>query len=98
MTEYRRARLPGASWFFTVNLAQRHGNQLLIEKIDVIRDAFRTVRARHLFRIAAVVIARLFALCVDVTARRRGFFYPLRFITSYGSGTGLTKIASLRYS
>ena len=56
MTEYRRARLPGASWFFTVNLAQRHGNQLLIEKIDVIRDAFRTVRARHPFRIEVVVI------------------------------------------
>ena len=56
MTEYRRARLPGASWFFTVNLAQRHGNQLLIEKIDVMRDAFRTVRARCPFRIEAVVI------------------------------------------
>jgi putative transposase len=28
MTEYRRVYVPGASWFFTVNLAQRKGNSL----------------------------------------------------------------------
>ncbi len=27
MTEYRRAWLPGAAWFFTVNLAERRGNR-----------------------------------------------------------------------
>lgn len=28
-------------WFFTVNLADRKNNHLLIDKIDVLRDAFR---------------------------------------------------------
>lgn len=43
MTECRRAWLPGAAWFFTVNLDERRGNQLLVERIDVLRTAFRTV-------------------------------------------------------
>jgi putative transposase len=34
MTDYRRAYLTGATWFFTVNLAERRGNRLLIDKID----------------------------------------------------------------
>ncbi|MDO8844939.1 hypothetical protein [Methylicorpusculum sp.] len=41
MTEYRRFYLPKAMWFFTVNLADRKNNHLLIDKIDVLRDAFR---------------------------------------------------------
>ena len=56
MTEYRRARVPGATWFFTVGLAERHGNRLLTEKIDTLRMAFRTVRERHPFYMEAVVI------------------------------------------
>ena len=43
-------------WFFTVNLAERRGNRLLVERIDVLRTAFRSVRARHPFRIEAIVI------------------------------------------
>ena len=31
MTEYRRAWLPGAAMGFTVNLAERRGNRLLVE-------------------------------------------------------------------
>jgi hypothetical protein len=30
MTEYRRLWVPGGTWFFTVNLAQRGGNRLLV--------------------------------------------------------------------
>jgi putative transposase len=56
MTEYRRAWLPGATWFFTVNLAERRGNRLLVERIDVLRTAFRYVRVRHPFDLEAVVI------------------------------------------
>ena len=56
MTEYRRAWLPGATWFFTVNLAERRGNRLLVERFDVLRTAFRSVRARHPFQLEAVVI------------------------------------------
>jgi len=56
MTDYRRAYMPGATWFFTVNLAERKGNRLLVEKIDVLRAAFSQVKTRHPFRIDAVVV------------------------------------------
>lgn len=56
MTEYRRAHIPGATWFFTVNLAQRRGNRLLVEKIDLLRLAFEHVKERWPFRVEAVVI------------------------------------------
>ncbi len=36
MTEYRRAHVPGATWFFTVNLAERKGNRLLVSHIDAL--------------------------------------------------------------
>jgi putative transposase len=42
MTEYRRALVPGGTWFFTVNLAERRRNRLLVEKIDLLRAAFDT--------------------------------------------------------
>jgi putative transposase len=56
MTEYRRTYIPGASWFFTVNLAERKGNRLLIDKIDLLREAFEYTKQRHSFRMDAVVI------------------------------------------
>jgi putative transposase len=56
MTEYRRTYAPGATWFFTVNLARRKGNQLLINHIDVLRHAFRSIKEKHPFRLDAVVI------------------------------------------
>jgi len=43
MAEYRRAWLPGATWFFSMNLAERRGSRLLVERIDVLRTAFRSV-------------------------------------------------------
>ena len=56
MTEYRRFQHPGATWFFTVNLAERHDNQLLTGQIDLLRMAFSQVKATHPFQIDAVVI------------------------------------------
>ncbi|MBI4693246.1 MAG: transposase [Gammaproteobacteria bacterium] len=56
MTEYRRFRLPGATWFFTVNLAERSGNRRLVEYIDVLRAAFRRTLATRPFRIDAIVV------------------------------------------
>ncbi len=56
MTDYRRAYVPGASWFFTVNLAERHNNPLLVEHIGPLRAAFRYVKQRHPYHMDAVVI------------------------------------------
>ena len=55
MTNYRRNFLPGGSYFFTVNLADRR-RVLLTHHIDLLRAAFRQVRARHPFTIEAAVI------------------------------------------
>jgi putative transposase len=55
MTSYRRNFLPGASFFFTVNLADRK-LALLTEHIALLREAFRETRRRHPFAIDAIVI------------------------------------------
>ena len=56
MTEYRRFYIPKALWFFTVNLAERKNNRLLIEQIDLLGQAFRYVKTRKPFCMNAVVI------------------------------------------
>ena len=55
MTGYRRFRVKGGVYFFTVNLAERK-KKLLIEHIDVLRAAFRVVKQAHPFQMDAVVI------------------------------------------
>ena len=57
MRRYIRApQLGGASYFFTLTLAERRGNDLLIRHIDALRQAFVAVRDRHPFTIEAIVI------------------------------------------
>ena len=55
MTNYRRTHVPGATWFLTVNLAERRSG-LLLERIDTLRDALRYVQERHPFRIEAMAV------------------------------------------
>lgn len=55
MPDYRRARVPGATYFFTVNLRDR-SSDLLIREVDLLREAVRAVRARHPFHIDAWVV------------------------------------------
>ena len=56
MTDYRRIHIPGATWFFTVNLAERKGNRLLVDHIDALRQAFIRIRHKHPFQIEAIVV------------------------------------------
>ena len=56
MTEYRRFQLPGATWFFTVNLAERTGNRRLVEYVEVLRAAFRRALSERPFRVDAIVV------------------------------------------
>jgi len=56
MTEYRRAWVHGGRWFFTANLAQRRGNHLLADNIDLLWAAFARVGLRYPFRQEAFVI------------------------------------------
>lgn len=55
MPEYRRHRLPGATYFFTVNLLSRHSD-LLVANIEPLREAVRQVRRRRPFHIDAWVV------------------------------------------
>ena len=55
MSEYRRALVPGATWFFTVNLGDRQST-LLVREIARLRAAAREVRRRYPYRIEAAVV------------------------------------------
>ena len=55
MPDYRRNRVPGGTYFFTVNLLERR-RRLLVEHVDVLRAAVRSVRDRHPFHIDAWVV------------------------------------------
>ena len=55
MPDYRRNRVPGGTFFFTVNLLDRRSD-LLVTQIDLLRDAVRRVRARAPFRFDARVV------------------------------------------
>ncbi|WP_231950122.1 REP-associated tyrosine transposase [Legionella lansingensis] len=52
---YRRNFIPGATYFFTVTLRNRK-SPLLIEKIDLLRNAIHSVKNEHPFAIKAYVI------------------------------------------
>ena len=52
---YRRSTTPGATYFFTVNLADRKSG-LLTERIESLRHAVRAVRQSHPFDIVAMVV------------------------------------------
>lgn len=56
MPEYRRARVPGGTFFFTVNLLERYPNDLLVRHIEALRDALRRTKRRWPFHIDAWVV------------------------------------------
>lgn len=56
MRTYLRNRTVGGTYFFTVNLAERHGNRLLVEHVDALRAAFRQTRVERPFATIAWVI------------------------------------------
>jgi putative transposase len=56
MPDYRRYRVPGGCFFFTVNLLERRGPGLLTRRIDLLRDAVRRVRRARPFTIDAWVV------------------------------------------
>jgi len=55
MPNYRRAFIPGGTWFFTVNLLDR-GSSLLTENITRLGDAIRDTQTRFPFTIDAMVV------------------------------------------
>ncbi|TVO64763.1 REP-associated tyrosine transposase [Denitromonas ohlonensis] len=55
MPDYRRNRIPGGCYFFTVNLLDRDSDALVVH-MDLLRNAVRKVRSRRPFHIDAWVV------------------------------------------
>ncbi len=51
MPNYRRNRIPGRCYFFTVNLLEGYQNTLLVDEIDLLRVVVKQARDTHAFRI-----------------------------------------------
>ena len=56
MPNYRRYRVPGACYFFTVNLLERFPNDRLVRHVDRLREAVHIVRRARPFNIDAWVV------------------------------------------
>jgi len=56
MRTYKRVRIQGGTYFFTVTLAERYGNDLLVRHIAALRAAFRQTLADHPVAIKAIVV------------------------------------------
>ncbi len=55
MVNYRRSFVPGGTYFFTVTLANRK-SKILVDHIDLMRNAIRVARQERPFHIDAIVI------------------------------------------
>lgn len=64
MTEHRRAKADGATYFFTVNCAERKGNRLVVDHIDTLRQVFRKVQGEHPFAIDAIAVLPEHVHCI----------------------------------
>lgn len=56
MRTYIRAKSKGGLYFFTVNLAERQNNNLLVTQVNLLREAFRKTKQTHPFDIDARVV------------------------------------------
>jgi putative transposase len=64
MPNYRRDWTPGGTWFFTVNLLQRRGNDLLTANFDCPRDCIALERTRRPFSVIAWVVLPEYLHCM----------------------------------
>ena len=86
MPNYRRAWHPVGTYFFTVNLLERTGNDLLVRHIDSLREAVRKVRAKYPFVIHAWVVLPEHLHCViELPAGDSDFALRWRLIRTYFS-------------
>ena len=62
--DYRRIWHPGGTYFFTINLLQWKGNDLLIRHIQALRESVKVVKAHHPFEIHGWVVLPEHMHCV----------------------------------
>jgi putative transposase len=56
MSRYRRAPIPGATYFFTLNTYRRQALLIHGELLTALHSAHRVVRTTHPFRVHAMVV------------------------------------------
>lgn len=78
MPNYRRAWMPGGTYFFTLNLLQRGRNDLLLRHIDPLRTTVARVRAKYPFHIHGWVVLPDHIHCV-ISLPPGDSDYPLRW-------------------
>ena len=61
--QYKRVKLAGQSYFFTVNLENR-STQLLTDNIQLLPNAVRDVKRKHRFTIDAMVVLPQHLHCI----------------------------------
>jgi putative transposase len=101
MPDYRRNRVPGGTFFFTVNLLDRRSD-LLVTHIDLLREAVRRACARAPFRIDAWVVLPDHMHCLwtlppgdaDFPGRRRAI--KISFAKSLSSGEPRSPVMTRR--
>jgi putative transposase len=102
MPNYRRAWHPGGTYFFTVNLLQRHGNDLLTRQIALLGNVVRSVRARHPFHIHGWVVLPDHLHCVielpsnDTDFATRWRLIKMNFSKSMPKGERLSRVRVAR--
>jgi len=55
MSNYRRALVPGATYFFTVTLEDRT-SELLVREIEILREAYAATVRTHPFQTIAICV------------------------------------------
>jgi putative transposase len=84
--EYRRAKVPGGTYFFTVVTEKRQKILCLPNNVSLLRDAFRYVMERHPLIIDAVVILPDHLHCIwTLPENDQDFSTCWRLIKSYFS-------------
>ena len=79
--DYRRIWHPGRTYFFTINLLQRKGNDLLIRHIQSLRESVKAVKADHPFEIHGWVVLPEHMHCViELPANDCDFATRIRLI------------------
>ncbi len=94
---YRRATLAGATYFFTVNLADRRADWLT-RNIDLLRNMIHRVKVAHSFHIEAIVVLpdHLHAIW---TLPDGDAGYPMRCsLIKAGFSRGLSKVERINNS
>ena len=98
--QYRRAKTPGATYFFTLITHHRRPILCEAENIDLLRDAFRHVLKQHPLKIDAIIILPDHLHCIWTLSKNDADFSTRwRLIKSYFSRTQyLITPSSLNFS